>query len=103
DVQVSIHAEREAAGRAVLDGRELLVEALASKDLRVDQFAVRTADGPSVHSDPRDPGGLPGDAGRRDDAQRQREGEPRRAQAGPELAASRPVSSPSSTGVDVRV
>ncbi|MDH3685676.1 MAG: flagellar hook-length control protein FliK [Myxococcales bacterium] len=105
DVQVSIHAEREAAGRAVLDGRELLVEALAARDLRVDQFAVRTTEGSSVTSDPRDPGGSPGDGGRRDDAPGQREGEPRRSQAGPELAASHPVSHPSSAGgaVDVRV
>jgi hypothetical protein len=41
-VHVVIRADEAAAARAALDGRELLADALAGRELRVESFEVRT-------------------------------------------------------------
>jgi hypothetical protein len=51
-VQVSIQTENAEAGRAALDGRELLLEALASRELRVEQLVVRSPDGVTTSTTP---------------------------------------------------
>jgi hypothetical protein len=55
-VQVSIQTENAEAGRAALDGRELLFEALASRELRVEQMVVRSPDGVTTNATPGDSG-----------------------------------------------
>ncbi len=55
-VQVSIQTEQAEAGRAALDGRELLVEALASRELRVEQLVVRSPEGVTTTATPGDSG-----------------------------------------------
>jgi hypothetical protein len=53
-VQVSIQTEQAEAGKAALDGRELLFEALASRELRVEQLVVRSPEGVTTTADPGD-------------------------------------------------
>jgi hypothetical protein len=51
-VRVSIQTEEAEAGRAAFDGRELLIEALASRDLRVENLVVRSPDGVTTTATP---------------------------------------------------
>jgi hypothetical protein len=85
-VQVSIQTEQADAGRAALDGRELLVEALASRELRVEQLVVRSPEGVTTTTTPGDSGDGSSDhlSGESESSSQRDESQPQRAASEPE-------------------
>jgi len=105
-VQVSIHTEEAEAGRAALDGRELLIKALASHDLRIEHLVVRSPEGVISTATPGGSGDRSGEH-----PSGHSEGFPERGESGPQprFPASRPEPQPdhhpiaSKGAVDLRI